>query len=162
MLLINAISNGRINEVMEAMYHIVSYITEHEDGQDGGVLRIAEINTGLPLLTCFFGVLKEEELRECDFFATEKIERLSKNRSHWASSQSRDIHAVPKRYAGAVRTRNFFLSFSGFTESQDEAAMLVLAIMLGEISVSSATTIAEITRNQYFNKLMTYCCANTF
>jgi len=105
---------------------ILGYITEHEEGQSGGVLCIADPSTGAPLLTWAFGTLTPEECVEYLEFAMEKAKRLAEHPLHFASSESRDMNTTPKRYSGAVRGAEFILSFSGFKEEQDEAAMFLL------------------------------------
>lgn len=77
---------------------------------------------------------------------------MAENSHHKASSQSRDLGVKPKRYGGVVCTHNYIYSLSGLTEEQDEAAMLVLGIMTGQLEVSQAVDVAY-PNNFYFSEL---------
>lgn len=136
---------------------ITGLIIRNEEGQEGGVLCVATLESGLPLFTCTFGLLPEEEVREYTEFAQEKAARLAKNSNHWTSWQSRDMDITPKRYGGAVRTSEYILSFSGFKEEQDEATMLVLAVGIGMLPGGAAALMAQVSNNRYFRKLENAC-----
>lgn len=133
---------------------ILEYIPEHEDHQNGGVLCVADPETGTPLLLCVFGIMTTKEYYDYVGFAVEKAKRLAGNPLHFTSHQSRDMTTTPKRYGGAIRGREFILSFSGFKEEQDEAAMLLLELgLIGGSDMAPRWLIDRAAANQYFEKL---------
>lgn len=143
--------------ILSLAEQITEFIVKNEEGQEGGVLCVVAPENGLPLLICVFGQLPEEEIREYTEFAQEKATRLAKNSGDWTSWQSRDMNTTPKRYGGAIKTEDFILSFSGFKEEQDEAAMLVLATGTGMLPGGVAALLAQMSKNQYFRKLENAC-----
>jgi len=137
---------------------ILTRVTIDDGHQHGGILCVAEPETGRALFLGPFGVLTAEEYDEYTIFAQEKARRLATNRAHFTSWQSRDMTTNPKRYAGAVKLRDgHILSFSGFKEEQDEAAMLVLAMNIGAMDGGPAALLAQLSGNQYFRKLQNFC-----
>jgi hypothetical protein len=151
----------RLREILEAANRILQYIPKHEDHQRGGVFCIADSTTGLPIFLCLFGCLTEEELTAYMAFAMEKAKRLAAHSDHFSSWESRELQATPARYGGAIRTGHFILSFSGFNEEQDEAAMLVLALRTGELDDDQAARIAHLSNNPYFRDLEIACALET-
>ncbi|MEK7642372.1 MAG: hypothetical protein AAB392_01110 [Patescibacteria group bacterium] len=158
--LVTPLTVGLIQSIVASAGDITDYIIKNEEDKKGGVLYVGDSKTGLPLLSCVFGSLTEEKITKYKFFATEKAERLAKTSWHDTSWQSRDMDTDPKGYAGAVRvngTEGFILSFSGFTEEQDEAAMLVLAMNIGLMNGEAAALLVQMSKNQYFCKLQNNC-----
>ncbi len=141
--------------ILELAEPILSYIPEHEDHQHGGIFCIADHATGTPLLICAFGAMTDEEYAEYVVFALEKAKRLAGEPLHFTSSQSRDMTTTPKRYGGAIRGKDFILSFSGFKEEQDEGAMLALELkLLGGFGNAPRWLIEQGERHGYFSKLI--------
>ena len=143
---------GKLLEVLRTAGPIITYILD-EKNQGGGILCVAGPKTGLTILLSIFGCLNATDHGEYMLFAQEKAVRLARNITDFSSFQTRNLKTEPKKYGGAVRGRNFIFSFSGFTEEQDEAAMLALAVKLEEIDLEQARRIAEISGNQYFSRL---------
>ncbi len=143
-----------LTRILECAQVILQYITKHEDHQHGGVLCIADSGTGIPLLTCVFGCVTIEEYYTYMGFALEKAKRLAGEPLHFTSSQSRDMTTMPKHYGGAIRGRDFILSFSGFKEEQDEAAMLLLEVkLIGGIAAAPRWLVEQTNTNLYYTKL---------
>lgn len=143
--------------IVEASAPICDYIIKNEPGQEGGVLCIAHPD-GSPMLLCIYGfTTRTPELDEYIAFAQEKAARLASRPGDYSSWQSRDMDANPKQYGGAVKLSDFILSFSGFKEEQDEAAMLVLAMNVDLMDGGPAALIAQISKNEYFRKLQNAC-----
>ncbi len=122
--------------------------------RSGGFLCMAELD-GTPVLTVRCGnpppAKKHLYLNCCQ----EKAQRLAIYRDHVLSAQSRDLTVC--QYAGAVRCRHHILSFSGLPEYLDEAAMLVLGILAGELSEVEGRRHALITSNQFLEILLEEC-----
>lgn len=149
------------SRIIEASAPICGYIIEHEPGQECGVMCIADSTTGLPIFVCIYGfTTRTPELDECIAFAQEKAARLASRPSDWSSWQSRDMTTDPKQYGGAIRVNRLILSFSGFKEEQDEAAMLVLALNTELIDRGIAARFVEMSNNEYFRKLQDACGKN--
>jgi hypothetical protein len=150
-----ALTASEILHIINAADPILNFIVRNEPGQTGGVLCIADLEDGAPLLTYAFGAMSKEEYEESATCVTEKITRLARFRHHYASSQSRNMLTTPRQYGGAVRGKRFILSFSGFTEEQDEAAMLALELALNihDTTVSRVLIRQCCEQNPYFNKL---------
>ena len=159
MPLITGQSGVGLIKILKFAEPILVWILTHEAHQDGGVFCVAEPKTGTPLLLCVFGCLRIDEYNEYMAFAIEKAKRLAENPSHFASSESRDMTTTPKRYGGAVRGKDFILSFSGFKEEQDEAAMLLLEWRLRGGSINVSPQLKEIAeRGWYFSFLEQQAC----
>ncbi len=146
-----------LGDILKAAGDAVAYIFEHDKKQTGGVLCIANPTTGVPLFIYKFGDLTQQEFEECLFYALEKARRLAKHPDHFSSAQTRDMNADPKQYTGAVRGKTFIYSLSGCTEEQDEAAMLVTAMNVGDMDGGPAAAIAQISRNGFFRELQNAC-----
>ena len=146
-----------LTKILQATSPIINHIRSTEEGQEGGVLCISHLETGSPLLLAVFGVLSDSERDEYMAFAQEKAKRLAANSRHLSSWESRDLNAKPPQYAGAVKTRLFILSFSGFKEEQDEAAMLVAAMNVELMDGGPAAMLAQMSKNGYFRKLQNEC-----
>jgi hypothetical protein len=113
---------------------------------------------GEQINVCIYGfTTRTPELDECIAFAQEKAARLASRPSDWSSWQSRDMTTDPKQYGGAIRVNRLILSFSGFKEEQDEAAMLVLALNTELIDRGIAARFVEMSNNEYFRKLQDAC-----
>lgn len=149
---IKGLSISKMESLVEKAADIVHEVVQDDHNQTGAILVVADSRSGLPLFMCLVRDLSEQDIRECQFYAMEKATRLAENSHHQASSQSRDLSVEPKRYGGAVRTKNYIFSMSGLTEEQDEAAMLVLGILTGELEISQAVRVA-CPDNFYFSKL---------
>jgi len=154
MALIQGLAAEEIARILSVAEPILAYITAYEDNQHGGVLCVANRDNGVSLASFVFGCLRNDEYEECRIFAEEKPVRLARNILHYLSSESRDMTTTPKQYGGAIRGRNFILSFSGFKEVQDEAAMLLVELRLGGGEANMPTWLRDaIAGNSYFAKL---------
>ena len=78
----------------------------------------------------------------------QKLNRLFFNPGYFSSWQLRK----PERdqWGGAIRAGDYIFSFSGLPELADEAAMLIVAVMLLLLTYEQACSIAELSNNQYF------------
>ncbi len=162
MPLIEGVDIAEITRILNTAVPILNYITEHEEHQNGGVFCVANSYDGRPLASFIFGCLTPDECDEYRAYAEEKAVRLAENPLHYLSSQSRDMTTTPRRYGGAIRGRNFILSFSGFKEEQDEAAMLLLELrLIGGIENASNWLREAIEANIYFAKLQAGCEMST-
>ena len=120
------------------------------EGRTGGYFCMAN-HVGTPLLIFWFGEMPREKARKYFHLCQEKAARLALHYEHCLSFESRDPGL--DRWGGAVRTRNGILSFSGFPEDLDEAAMLVLSLVIEGLSEEDAARFAQLSQNQYFPKL---------
>lgn len=99
------------------------------------------------------GNLAEEKVAEKTTFAVEKIRRLiysqkynKKSGGDISSFESENVSE--KKFGGAIRTNNYFMSASGFPPHLDQKLLLELALMVNELSFYSAAKIDLITWSQ--------------
>ena len=151
----DSIEIALLSRIIVETVSICNYIIKNEEGQEGGVLCVANPECGSPILMCFYGETSRSELGTYIALAREKALRLASHPGDWSSWQSRNLNA--NQYAGALKVGKFILSFSGFKEEQDEAAMLVLAMNVGLMDGGPAAMIAQMSKNEYFRKLQNAC-----
>ena len=96
-----------------------------ENGKKGGCLCVTDYEGNLHLVTIIGEVSDKGKLRKYWGMCQEKANRLVSRASHESSWQSRDESS--QQYGGAIRAREFILSFSGLPELWNEACMLALA-----------------------------------
>lgn len=86
-------------------------------------------------------------------FCNEKAERVL-NTGAASSWMSRDPEK--NQWGGAVRVhRDVIFSFSGLPEDTDEALVLVLAVRLELLTFEEAESIAKLSANEKFSRLLT-------
>ena len=122
----------------------------------GGYFILADGLSGLPEFSMFLGQLPDERAAEVVHYAAEKARRLavtSLEESHHLSWQSRDPDL--NRWGGAVffHDADKILSFSGFPELWDEAAMLALGVRLFDASSMDIFGLARISDNPHIGVL---------
>ncbi|MFA5000906.1 MAG: hypothetical protein WC531_01615 [Candidatus Paceibacterota bacterium] len=86
--------------------------------------------------------------KEAKYFnlCQEKALRLMAHQNHLSSWQTREVER--ELCGGAIRTKDFIISFSGLTEKADEAILVNAAFKLGMLSGSTAEAIASHSENQ--------------
>ncbi len=128
-----------------------------DKGNAYGTLHIrGEDSSPYPLfMTVFYGTEPESRTRSYRL-APEKADRLAGRPTDIASFQSRN----PERemYGGAIRIPPGkgigYLSWSGFSEEEDEAFMLCIAVRAGLMDPSHGQMIATATENKKFDALL--------
>jgi len=123
----------------------MAMMSEELIGRFGGYLCIADMDTGIPLLTVVIGNPTSEKGTKYKQLAEEKCARLAKHRGHVSSWQTRDVDS--NQFGGAVRTSRRILGFSGFPEHWDEALCVAVAVEVGEMSDKLATEILWASQN---------------
>ncbi|MBI4133442.1 hypothetical protein HY478_02405 [Candidatus Uhrbacteria bacterium] len=115
----------------------------------GGYFCWTADQPGAPVLVhALVGVVSSAEKSERYLrLSCEKAVRLARLPRHHSSWESRDEQH--ERYGGAIRAKGAILSFSGFPETADEAAMLLAALKLGGLSWIDACTIANTSNNGF-------------
>ncbi|QQR78406.1 MAG: hypothetical protein IPJ68_05000 [Candidatus Moraniibacteriota bacterium] len=122
---------------------------------------------GTPIIAgLMWGEMPLEKTAKRQEFALEKPTRLALYNLHLTSYRTRNPKAtividgkeVPcPRFGGAIRAGKYLLSFSGFPEKWDEAAMFVLAIKLGWISRETVFRHISPKRNPHLRPLLEAC-----
>lgn len=121
----------------------------------GGYLAWTDSN-GIPFIAgLMWGYMPIEKAAKRQEFALEKAMRLALHNLHRTSYRSRNPKA--SRWGGAIRAGEHILSFSGFPEKWDEAAMFVLAIKLGWTSCDDVFWHIGPKRNPHLRPLLEAC-----
>lgn len=123
----------------------VAMMSEELIGKFGGYLCVADMDTGIPLLTAVIGTPSSEKGTKYQRFAEEKCSRLAKHSNHVSSWQTRDVDSL--QFGGAIRTLRRILGFSGFPEPWDEALCIATALEVGEMNEELAKKILEASGN---------------
>ena len=110
-----------------------------------GYLTIRRKSDGRVIVLFEIGDCPQFKAKKYFELSMEKGGRLFHHPGHVSSWQSRDPEKG--RWGGAIATNELIVSFSGFTESLDEAAVLVFATFFGWISDKQAGKIAKISNN---------------
>ncbi|HEY4498740.1 MAG TPA: hypothetical protein VJH94_01615 [Candidatus Paceibacterota bacterium] len=125
-----------------------------DDDRKGGYCCVAD-HEGRIHAVFLVGQLPDREKREKYFYlCQEKAARLAQHSDHISSWQSRNPQ--DGRWGGAVKGREFILSFSGLPELWDEASMLVAARSFYPrlISEEGSTEIEKLSGNPHVQKLL--------
>ncbi len=121
----------------------------------GGYLVWTDSN-GTPYIAgLMWGFMPLEKAAKRQEVALEKARRLALHNLHRTSYRTRN----PKegRWGGGIRASEHILSFSGFPEKWDEAAMFVLAIKLGWIRRDDVFRHISPKRNPHLRPLLEAC-----
>lgn len=119
----------------------------------GGYLCIMEESVSVPLILARVGEIASDG-KSAKYFglAGEKAKRLWLIHAHSSSWQSRDEKS--EQYGGAIRVNGWIFSFSGLTESADEALSLALAYVLGLAEKSEISKIGRISSNPHLEQIL--------
>ena len=121
----------------------------------GGYLAWTDSN-GIPFIAgLMWGSMPIGKAAKRREFALEKATRLALHNLHRTSYRSRN--PKEERWGGAIRAGLHILSFSGFPEKWDEAAMFVLAIKLGWINSDDVFRHISPKRNPHLRPLFQAC-----
>lgn len=135
-----------IREVLPLMLEKLRAVSDFE-GKDGGVFCLMEESTGRYIVEpTIIGQItngKEDRYRE---LCQEKAVRLRENKGDMSSWQSRD--EKNDKWGGAISDGDHIWSFSGLTEYQDEALMIMSAHMCGRIMNGAPKNYAKISDNR--------------
>lgn len=120
----------------------------------GGYLAWTDSN-GTLLSAFMWGFMPMDKAAKRQKFALEKTTRLALHNLHRTSYRSRN----PKEecWGGAIRAGEYILSFSGFPEKWDEAAMFVLAIKLSLLHRDDVFRHISPKRNPHLRPLLEAC-----
>lgn len=154
----------KIVQILTRAHMVATQVLEHfhpvrEDGTacTGGYLVVADGQIGLPLGSLFIGEVPDDKDARYIKLAQEKALRLAANmsvRGHVLSWQSRDPERDLWGGAAYIGMGNVILSFSGFPEELDEAIDLVTASIGLNVPATSLVSLAEISSNRAFFRLM--------
>ena len=130
----------------------------HDRPGHGGYFTIADGRTGYAFLSEGIGEVEEEKSPRFQLnSAEEKPRRLAQHPEHMSSWQSADLDLPSdqrKKFAGAVRCGDYIFSFSGLPEMLDEAVVLVVAVMSGELHKDAAMAMAKMSSNEFYAKVL--------
>lgn len=143
------LNDGVIEAILASADPILRFAMEAFDVK-GGYLHVTN-QAGLMIFAAAYGEMSDEKAEKYSHFAREKALRLAGHPSTCSSWQTRNLGE--NKFSGAIRGRLHILSFSGFPELLDEAAMLVLAIETRQLDITEATLIAQMSGNSYFSEL---------
>lgn len=131
----------------------------------GGYLAWTD-SGGISIINIMWGWMPVGKAAKRQEFALEKATRLALHNLHRTSYRSRNPKALAivdgeevlrPRWGGAIRAGQNILSFSGFPEKWDEAAMFVLAIRLGWIGREDVFRHISPKRNPHLRPLLEAC-----
>ena len=121
---------------------MMNIFPERMKDKHGAWLHIIDERLPYPaLLSRECGKIPTDNLGPCRIFAEEKALRLMRHPEHVASRQSRDPEQ--KRWGGAIRAGHYIYSLSGLPEMLDEAAMIYLCFLAGQLAFSECGPIAH-------------------
>lgn len=154
--------------VKQSVMDVMRYLEDNGEHRTGGYFRYYSLDgssqtPSLVLLNEFHvGELTPEQLERYKFYSEEKALRLARNSAdHLTSMESRDPDA--NLWGGAVLTygRHGILTFSGFPDKADEAAMWLAEVRLELMSFGDACCIARnVTRNETLFEVVARCVEN--
>lgn len=116
-----------------------------EDMCHGGYLTVIDFKTKSLIVTCVVGEIFQGNAGHCRRVAEEQGFRLLQHPGHDSSYESRDEALC--HYGGAIRAKRHIFSFSGFSESLNEAVTLRIAEALHEIDAEAVQRILKIHGN---------------
>lgn len=143
---------GIVDKTRDLLEHLLPIINEgkvESAKRYGGFLIAGKFDKGETVthLMLKFGDVPESELPNYQKWAMGKVQSLQENPDHVSSRQSRNPDL--DRWGGAIRAGEYFLSFSGFEEDEDEALVLLLAIELSLLGGSRALEIVHYSKSIY-------------
>jgi len=127
-------------------------------GRRGGCFCLLSPVSHNPIQYFMVGEVPKDKEEKYRLFAREKADRLLLNREHKSSWQSRNEEAG--QYGGAIRGCEYLFSFSGLPQLLDEALMLVVAIIHGDLDYEGARAIIHESQNPHFVKLYNLAIVN--
>ncbi len=142
--------SARIMNIVASNVAGVAQFTKKGGSYGALHIRGEDISKYPVMVTAFYGT--EPPTTRSYRLAVEKAERLAQNPSHATSYESR----IPghEMYGGAIRIPPGcgigYLSWSGFSEEEDEAFMLSVALRAGIIELPYAKMIVQHTGNRAF------------
>ncbi len=113
--------------------------------EPSGYLTIRSASDGRILLVRQIGDCPADKFASRSRNSMEKGERLMANPEDVGSHQSRE--PKDEKWGGAIRTRQFLISFSGMPEHADEALDVGIAVKYGLMSESEADAIFAASEN---------------
>lgn len=150
---------ARQREILQAVHEAVDRVWKviRDEGRTGGYFCMMcrrPPNTTPEFIMRVGTIPKEEKAGKYFRLAQEKAARLRDHlgEGHVSSWQSRNPDK--DEWGGAIATRNFIFSFSGFPEEADEAIMLLAAISVLELSPEDADEIARVSANNIFRRFV--------
>lgn len=143
----------------EAVGLVIEYL-DREAGQPqerrgGYFCYVAATPAGASLLVhAKIGLVCSKKEDKYRAFSLEKAARLAGRPGDRSSWQTRD--EAHDQYGGAIRCKSTLgiLSFSGLPEHGDEAAMLLVAIRLGDLAPHDASNIGSVSGNATYAAIM--------
>lgn len=139
-----------VHDVVIQMDFVIRKALMLDATHTGGYFCLSDMR-GMPLLIIAVGEIDDKKADGCLKYAQEKCRRLVCSNGLLASN-TRDV--LSGQYAGAVKGVNHIYSFSGLPEYLDEAAMIILAVRLGELDLTVAKNLADKSQNSFFKMLL--------
>lgn len=129
--------------------HVLAEVAKVSDmrGREGGVFVLMQADTQeLIVPPMVVGAITNGKQEKYAQFAREKASRLLEHTDHCLSWESRDPDN--EKWGGALHDGLFIWSFSGLSEEQDEAFVLMAAHLSGRVRNGTPKTVSEISGNQ--------------
>lgn len=130
----------------------------------GGFFALSGPGTPSSVYIELWGALPDDKRYRSSEIVLEKIRRLEVYPCHFTSYQSRNPHATIidlfgreqlwGKLGGAIRAGDYSVSFDGFPELWNEAAMLVLAIRMRWLDETATLRRISRKRNPHFRILL--------
>lgn len=149
-------NGASLRHLQELGHEVVQVALERFTGnkrwgsRNGCYICVADYQTGFPHLVFSVGEPVPEKLFKYWLFAQEKpLRTAAKNQETSFESADDDDH-----FGGAVRHGNMNIGCSGFIAHGDEAVVLGMHILAGNMSIKSAERIARQSNNWIFDALV--------
>ncbi|HLC45031.1 MAG TPA: hypothetical protein VJK50_04300 [Patescibacteria group bacterium] len=137
--------------IIESANKVVNRVLALCADRTGGYFCLVDPDSGFCVILFRIGTVAADKGQKYYSFAQEKALRLRAHPEHRSSWQSRNPDQ--SQWGGAVKAKTYIFSFSGLPELADEAAMLELAVDLGELDLMAAFHLARISDNDFFAQL---------
>ena len=121
----------KLGVIVSRVVDLACQLPEATD-RHGAYFCLADGDTGLPKLLMLVGSVSVIKAPKYLQFAQEKARRLSLHEDHRTSRESRDPEK--DQYGGAVYVNGDIFSLSGLPERLDEAVVIVVASLVGDLS----------------------------
>ena len=141
-----------IDEVMVVVPDMMARLQQVSDfkGKEGGMFYLLDQAGNVLVEPTAIGKVAEDKLAKYTELCQEKASRLRQRRldghEEWQSWESRD--AENGKWGGAIFDGRYYWSFSGLTEEQDEALMVMSAHMCGQMMNGSPEVYAKTSDNR--------------
>jgi hypothetical protein len=141
---------AELTRIIPIAAKLFGHVNKLAEGRTGCYFCLGDVDSGAPLLISMFGeVALPEKAAAYLANAQEKCRRVVETHTVLAS----ETKVENQKYAGAVWTECFIYSVSGYPEFLDEAAMIILAVLCGDLGAITALDLGKNSSNPYFEPL---------